>query len=69
MNTGHVIVEDERVAFLRQLLANAKLKRTNKKTAPEVATFASEWEERFTKEIAKLEAEQAATPQSMPEAA
>lgn len=69
MNTAQTRIEDERVLFLRQLLANATLKRTNKKTPPDVAVFASEWEKRFAEEITRLESEMSHVEQpTQPEA-
>lgn len=64
------LIEDK-IALLEQFQANAQLVRTRKKTSPEVATFASEWEARFADEISKLQAtvshvEQSAAPAAQP---
>jgi len=51
-------LNEDKIALLGQMRANAQLVRTRKKTSPEVASFASEWERKLGEEIAKLEAEQ-----------
>lgn len=64
-------LNEDKIALLEQFRANAQLVRTRKKTSPEIAAFAVEWENQFGKEIAKLQAEvshveQSAAPAGQP---